>query len=84
MPHSALSRTETQNFFLHFWVLLVLVRCEIGIKNVFERFKAVRLALQVTWVNPHFHQIWVFYLVNFDISAYNAKPRMFGDVPLVF
>ena len=46
--HSALSRTETQNFLLHFWVLLVLIRWEMGIKNVFVRFKVLRMTLEVT------------------------------------
>ena len=30
--------------FLHFWVLIVLTRWEIAIKNVFERFKGVKIA----------------------------------------
>ena len=35
-------------FFLHFWVLLVLRLCEIDVKNVFRRFKVLRMALEVT------------------------------------
>ena len=34
--------------FLHFWVLIVLTRWEIAIKNVFKRFKVPEMALELT------------------------------------
>ena len=53
-------------------------------KNVFERFKVLRMALEVTYFKPFLPQFGPNYLVNYNRSAYSAKPRIFADVPPLF
>ena len=68
-PHSGLHRMEIKKFFLHFWVLLDLIRSEITIKHVFEACKVHRMDLEVSKVSSAKAEKPQFYLVILDNFA---------------
>ena len=60
---------KLKKFFLHFWVLLDLIRSEITIKHVFEACKVHRMDLEVSKVSSAKAEKTQFYLVILDNFA---------------